>query len=146
MTTHFQKYLLFISIMPKFFKFCNHLIINSKKSTMILLSYFQLFSIYILLLVSKNWTIFCLFLRHLFFKNILPCFPPNPKMTWIFFNLESAFTWGTSLSNVSYKDEEVKEANLNGTPEVLILFKRWQKLIGAKKLRNKSKDDQIKHL
>jgi len=39
-------YLLFI--MPKFFKFCNHLIINSKKNTMLLLYYFQLFSIYIL--------------------------------------------------------------------------------------------------
>ncbi len=53
MTTHFQTYLLFTFIMPKFFKFCNHFIINLKKSTMFLLSYFKLFSTYILLLVSK---------------------------------------------------------------------------------------------
>jgi hypothetical protein len=52
----------------------------------------------------------------------------------------------TSLSNVSYKEEEVKEVNLNGTPKTLIMLKRSQKLIGAKKPRNKSRDDQTKHL
>ncbi len=54
LTNHFQTYLLSIFIMPKFFKFCNHLIINSKKGTMFLLCYFKLFSIYFLLLLSKT--------------------------------------------------------------------------------------------
>jgi hypothetical protein len=36
-----------------FFKICNHLIINSKKNTMLLLCNFKLFSIYFLVLVSK---------------------------------------------------------------------------------------------
>jgi hypothetical protein len=53
LTSHFQTYLIFIFIMPKFFKFCNHLIINSKKGTILLLCYFKLFSIYFLLLLSK---------------------------------------------------------------------------------------------
>ncbi len=52
----------------------------------------------------------------------------------------------TSLSNVSCKKEKVKAANPNGTPKTLIVFERWQKLIRAKKPRNKSNDDQIKHL
>ncbi len=53
LTSHFQTYLLSIFIVPKFHKFCNHLIINSKKGIMLLLCYFQLFSIYFLLLLSK---------------------------------------------------------------------------------------------
>jgi len=38
--SHFQTYLLFTFIVPKFFKFYNHLTIKSKKNTMILLCYF----------------------------------------------------------------------------------------------------------
>jgi hypothetical protein len=48
-------------------------------------------------------------------------------VTWIFFNLENAFTWQTSLSNVSCKEEEmkeVKEENPNGSIKTLILFER----------------------
>ncbi len=54
LTNHFQAYLLPIFIVPKFLKFCNHFIINSKKGTMLLLCYFQLFSIYFILLLSKT--------------------------------------------------------------------------------------------
>ncbi len=45
--------MLFIFIVPKLFKFCNHFIINSKKGTMFSLCYFQVFSIYFLLFLSK---------------------------------------------------------------------------------------------
>ncbi len=41
LTNHFQTYLLFIFIVPIFFNFFIHLIINSKKGTMFLLCYFQ---------------------------------------------------------------------------------------------------------
>ncbi len=54
LTNHFETYLLSIFIVPKFLKFYNHLIINSKKGTMLLLYYFKLFSIYFLLLLSKT--------------------------------------------------------------------------------------------
>ncbi len=46
MINHFQSYLLSTFILQKFFKFCNHLIINSKKITMIyyvIFNYFQSF-------------------------------------------------------------------------------------------------------
>ncbi len=49
LTDHFQTYLLSIFIVLKKFKFYNHLIINSKKGTMLLLCYFQSFSIYFLI-------------------------------------------------------------------------------------------------
>ncbi len=39
-TSHFQTYLLSTFIVLKFLKFCNHLTINSKKSTMLLMCYF----------------------------------------------------------------------------------------------------------
>ncbi len=43
LTSHFQTYLLSTFIVPKFLKFCNHLNINSNKSTMfiMILNYFQ---------------------------------------------------------------------------------------------------------
>ncbi len=53
--------MLSIFIVLKFFKFCNHLIINSKKGTMILLCYFKLFSMYFLLLLSKTGPFFYCF-------------------------------------------------------------------------------------
>jgi hypothetical protein len=40
--SHFQTYLLSIFVVPKFFKFYNHLLINSKKGTMLLLRYFKI--------------------------------------------------------------------------------------------------------
>jgi hypothetical protein len=46
-------HLLFTFIVPKFFNFYNHLIINSKKNTMLLLCYCKIFSIYFLLLALK---------------------------------------------------------------------------------------------
>jgi hypothetical protein len=68
--SHFQTYLLSTFIVPNFFKFWNHLTINSKKNTIVLLCYLKLFSIYFFLLVSNYFD--CLL--KLFFKDILPCF------------------------------------------------------------------------
>jgi len=70
---HFQAYLLSTFIVPKFLKLCNHLTINSKKSTIVLLCYLKLFSIYLFLLVSKIKPLFDN-LSKLFFKDILPRF------------------------------------------------------------------------
>jgi hypothetical protein len=62
-------------------------------------------------------------------------------------NLENIFTQKTSLSNMSYKKEEMKEVNPNGTPKTLILCEGQQKLMRRKKPRDKLKGDQtIKHL
>jgi hypothetical protein len=58
-------YLLFI--MPKFFKFCNHLIINSKKKHHVFIILFSIiFNLHSLTCV-KNWTIFQLFWKLLLF-------------------------------------------------------------------------------
>jgi hypothetical protein len=76
LTNHFQTYLLFTFIVPKFFEVCNHLTINSKKSTMLLLCYLKLFSVYFLLFVSKIEPFFTIF-----FKSIVSIyfnmFSPN---------------------------------------------------------------------
>jgi hypothetical protein len=76
LTNHFQTYLLFTFIVPKFLEFCNHLTINSKKGTMFLLCYLKLFSIYFLLFVSKIEPFFTIF-----FKSIVSIyfnmFSPN---------------------------------------------------------------------
>ncbi len=66
LTNHFQTYLLSIFIVPKFFKFCNHLIINSKEGMMHLLCYYKLFSSYFLLLLSKIGPFFNYFLNLLY--------------------------------------------------------------------------------
>jgi hypothetical protein len=44
---------------------------------------------------------------------------------------------------MSYKKEEMKEANPNGTSKTLILCERQQKLMRIKKPRDKLKGDQI---
>jgi hypothetical protein len=40
LTSHFQTYLLFIFIVQKFFKFCNHLITNLKKNDVFIMFFF----------------------------------------------------------------------------------------------------------
>jgi hypothetical protein len=67
LTNHFQICLLSIFIVPKFLKFYNHLIKISKKGTMLLLYYFQSFSIYFLLLLSKIGPFFYCFGDNYFF-------------------------------------------------------------------------------
>jgi hypothetical protein len=63
-----------------FFKICNHLIINSKKSTMFLLCHLKLFSIYFLVLVWKIGPFFYCIIDNTFLIN-LPCFSPIKLMT-----------------------------------------------------------------
>jgi hypothetical protein len=76
LTNRFQTYLLSTFIVPKFLKFCNHLTINSKKSTMVLLCYFFKNQFSFLYLCQK--------LDHLcpFFTILytLPCFHPMFKL------------------------------------------------------------------
>jgi hypothetical protein len=76
LTNHFQTYLLSIFSLPKFHKFCNHLIINSKKGTILLLCYFQLLSIYFLLLLSKIGPLFDCFGNNYFFRVFYHAFTP----------------------------------------------------------------------
>ncbi len=67
LTNHVKTYLLSTFIVPKFIKFYNHLTINSKKSTMLLICYFLKNSIYFLLFVSKTRPFFnYLFLNYFF--------------------------------------------------------------------------------
>jgi len=77
LTNHLQTNLLSIFIVPKFFKFYNHLIINSKKSTMLLLCYFQLFSIYFLILLSKTESFFDCFENNYFLCILYHVFTPQ---------------------------------------------------------------------
>ncbi len=78
---HFQTYLLSIFIVPKTLKFYNHLIINSKKVTMFLLCYFQLFSIYFLLLLPKTRPFFYCFKNNYFFYLLYHAFTRSSKET-----------------------------------------------------------------
>jgi hypothetical protein len=71
LSRHFQTYLLFIYIVPKFLKFCNQFIINSKKGTMLL------FSIYFLLLLSKTKPFFDYFGDNYFFCLLYHAFTPS---------------------------------------------------------------------
>jgi len=79
LTSHFQTYLLSIYIVPKFFKFCNHLIINSKKGNMLLLCYLNLFSIYFFPLLPKIGSYFDCFgnnyIFFIYFTMFSPLFP-----------------------------------------------------------------------
>jgi len=77
LTNHFQTYLLFIFIVPNFFNFFIHLIINSKKGTMFLLCYFQLFSIYFRLLLLKIGPFFHYFGDNYFLYSFYHVFTPN---------------------------------------------------------------------
>ncbi len=69
LTHHFQT--LFIYIVPKFLKFCNQFIINSKKGTMLL------FLIYFLLLLSKTKPFFDNFGDNYFFCLLYHAFTPS---------------------------------------------------------------------
>jgi len=77
---HFITSLLFVFIVPKIFKFCNHYIINSKKNTMFLLCYFKFF--------QSTFFYLCHKLDH-FFIIFFFFFFPNIGSLW----LKSANTW-----------------------------------------------------
>jgi len=59
------------------------------------------------------------------------------KITWMSSNLENTSTCQTSLPKTSYKRKKAKEAELKGTPRILMPPKGQQNLVGGSNSRGK---------